>query len=115
MKILLYHHRTASKDGQAVHIEELTTALRQLGHEVIVVGPAATVRQSFGGQDQLIRRLKRLLPKIAYEILEFSYSIVASSSRIRSWPIDGSSRPTAGTVPTSSTSGPASSCRPGCG
>ena len=28
MKIL-YHHRTASKDGQAVHIEELIAALRR--------------------------------------------------------------------------------------
>ena len=37
MKIL-YHHRTASKDGQAVHIEELIGALRE-GHEVRVVAP----------------------------------------------------------------------------
>ena len=40
MKIL-YHHRTASKDGQAVHIEEMIEALRALGHEVRVVAPMA--------------------------------------------------------------------------
>ena len=26
---ILYHHRTASKDGQAVHIEEMIEALRE--------------------------------------------------------------------------------------
>ncbi len=36
MKIL-YHHRTASKDGQAVHIVEMIDALRSEGHEVRVV------------------------------------------------------------------------------
>jgi hypothetical protein len=40
MKIL-YHHRTASKDGQAVHIEEMIDALRALGHQVRVVAPRA--------------------------------------------------------------------------
>jgi len=40
MKIL-YHHRTASKDGQAVHIEEMIDAMRSLGHEVRVVAQVA--------------------------------------------------------------------------
>jgi hypothetical protein len=43
MKIL-YHHRTASKDGQAVQIEEMIEAMRSLGHQVRVV--ATTI----GGQ-----------------------------------------------------------------
>ena len=38
MKIL-YHHRTASKDGQAVHIEEMIDAMRANGHQVRVVAP----------------------------------------------------------------------------
>ena len=38
MKIL-YHHRTRSKDGQFVHIEEMIEALRGLGHEGIVAAP----------------------------------------------------------------------------
>ena len=38
MKIL-YHHRIASKDGQAVYIEEMIEAMRSLGHEVRVVAP----------------------------------------------------------------------------
>ena len=36
---ILYHHRIASHDGQAVHIEEVTRALGELGCRVVVVGP----------------------------------------------------------------------------
>ena len=79
MKIL-YHHRTASKDGQAVHIEEMIEALRHLGHEVRVVAP---VDESVEAQGQMghdmgwVHRLKAMLPKALYELMEFSYSWVA--------------------------------------
>jgi glycosyltransferase involved in cell wall biosynthesis len=78
MKIL-YHHRTASKDGQAVHIEEMVTALRALGHEVRVVGPDAPVDQGegMGGEVAWVRRLRNALPKAAYELLELGYSLLA--------------------------------------
>lgn len=76
MKIL-YHHRTASRDGQAVHIEELTAALRKLGHDLIVVGPKATASRSFGTEGKLVPSLKRYLPRALYELMEFSYAIVA--------------------------------------
>jgi glycosyltransferase involved in cell wall biosynthesis len=77
MKIL-YHHRTASKDGQAVHIEELIAALRQLGHEVRVVGPTIGRAGGAMGQDAgWVHRLKRALPKSLYELLELSYSLIA--------------------------------------
>ena len=76
MKIL-YHHRTGSKDGQAVHIEELIGALRRRGHDVIVVAPATTERQEFGQQSGLVSALKRHLPKAIYEAAEFSYAFVA--------------------------------------
>ncbi|MBK7593528.1 MAG: glycosyltransferase family 4 protein [Betaproteobacteria bacterium] len=77
MKIL-YHHRTASKDGQAVHIEELIAALRQLGHEVCVVGPANGRGGGAMGDDAgWVHKLKRALPKSLYELLELSYSLIA--------------------------------------
>lgn len=76
MKIL-YHHRTASRDGQAVHIEELISALRDQGHEVAVVGPRLEVQGGFGGESRLVRRLKSCLPKAAFQLLELIYSIVA--------------------------------------
>ncbi len=83
MKIL-YHHRTASKDGQAVHIEEMVHALRELGHEVLVVGPSGPDDANGGGMGGgigddkgWVSRLRRALPAAAYELLELGYSVVA--------------------------------------
>ena len=77
---ILYHHRTASKDGQAVHIEELIHALRELGHEVRVVGPAGDDGRGGDamGQDVgWVQRLREGLPKAVYELLELGYSLLS--------------------------------------
>ncbi|MFL6717821.1 MAG: glycosyltransferase family 4 protein, partial [Burkholderiaceae bacterium] len=76
MKIL-YHHRTRSKDGQYVHIEEMIRALRQLGHEVIVVAPPSAETEDFGSDAGMVAWLKRSIPKWMYELMELSYSVVA--------------------------------------
>ena len=76
MKIL-FHHRTASVDGQAVHIEELTSALRNCGHEVIVAGPGSREDRRPGQDDGMVKALRRYLPRALYELLEISYSLVA--------------------------------------
>jgi len=66
---ILYHHRTRSRDGQSVHIDALIGAIREAGHQVIVVGP----RQIAAKKESLNRRL---LPRLAYELLEFSYNLI---------------------------------------
>jgi glycosyltransferase involved in cell wall biosynthesis len=76
MKIL-YHHRTASKDGQAVHIEELVGALRSLGHEVRVVAPNGNTSARMGARAGWVQRLHTHLPKAVYECLELAYSLIA--------------------------------------
>lgn len=76
MKIL-YHHRTASKDGQAVHIEEMIEALRAEGHEVRVIAPAIGDPGEMGGKVGWIHSLKAALPKAVYELLELAYSLHA--------------------------------------
>ena len=76
MKIL-YHHRTASKDGQAVHIDEMITALRELGHEVRVVAPQTTDGDGMGAEVGWVQRLRERLPKAVYELLELGYTLVA--------------------------------------
>lgn len=80
MKIL-YHHRTASKDGQAVHIEEMIDAMRSLGHDVRVVAPTlgapAAQQGAMGAEVGWVHRLKAALPKAVYELLELTYSLVA--------------------------------------
>lgn len=74
---ILYHHRTRSKDGQHVHISELIASLRKLGHEVVVVAPAAMERAEFGADAGAVAVLKRLLPRFAYELMELAYSVIA--------------------------------------
>ncbi|AJP48828.1 glycosyl transferase family 1 [Rugosibacter aromaticivorans] len=76
MKIL-YHHRTASKDGQAVHIEEMIAALRAQGHEVRVVAPAVSDAGQMGENVGWVYRLRSALPNALYELLELTYSLVA--------------------------------------
>lgn len=76
MKIL-YHHRTRSKDGQSVHIDEMIGALRGLGHEVIVVAPPSAETESFGSDAGLVAWLKRFMPKFSYELMELAYSVIA--------------------------------------
>lgn len=74
---ILYHHRTRSKDGQYVHIEEMINALRSLGHEVIIVAPPSAETESFGSDAGAVAMLKRYLPKWFYEIMELGYALVA--------------------------------------
>jgi len=60
-----------------VHISELIGALRKLGHEVMVVAPAATERAQFGADGGAVAVLKRYVPRFAYELMELGYSLVA--------------------------------------
>ena len=59
---LLYHHRTASRDGQEVHVRELIAALRGLGHEVAVVAPGGEADEGEGGGANEIAQ-RRALPQ----------------------------------------------------
>lgn len=82
---VLYHHRTASRDGQAVHIDEMITALRALGHEVEVVAPGGggASDNSMGGESGFVSALKRALPQVLYELMELAYSGVAYVKLVR--------------------------------
>lgn len=76
MKIL-YLHRTVSKDGQDVHIEEMIAAMRRQGHEVLVAAPRIVEDAAFGHDGGSVALIKRLLPRALYELLELGYSVVA--------------------------------------
>ena len=76
MKIL-FHHRIASRDGQAVHMEELIAALHAQGHETILVGPAGFHQTAFGGSAGIVDRIKRAIPAWGFEVLELGYNIPA--------------------------------------
>jgi len=74
---ILYHHRTLSKDGQNVHIEELIAAFRAAGHDVCVVGPSGHGDAAFGSDGGYLSRLRALLPPALSEVAELLYSVVA--------------------------------------
>lgn len=77
MKIL-YHHRTASRDGQSTHIEEMIRSMRKLGCQVEEAAPVIDEGASqTGGSAGWVGKLKAHLPRGLYELAEFSYSLVA--------------------------------------
>jgi len=89
---ILYHHRTLSKDGQNVHIEELIAAFRRSGHEVCVVGPGGHGEAAFGSDGGFKSRVRAALPRAAGEIIELLYSGVAF---VRLWRAAKTFRPDA--------------------
>jgi glycosyltransferase involved in cell wall biosynthesis len=72
MKIL-YHHRTLAKDGMDVHIKEMVAALRQRGHQVLVVGPGESDSPTTGTD----RTIRRMLPTAVSEFAELAYNVLA--------------------------------------
>jgi len=74
---ILYHHRVRSKDGQGVHINEITSALQNLGHDVVVVEPPAYRRSSFGDEPGALSWIKDNIPRPFFELLELGYNIPA--------------------------------------
>ncbi len=74
---ILYSHRIQSHDGQSVHLEELVTAFRVAGHEVLVVGPSFYARTELGAESRAVALARRLLPGAVAELAELAYNIPA--------------------------------------
>jgi len=74
---ILYSHRVQSRDGQGVHIEELVSALRNAGNEVLVVGPSVYNRAELGGESAFVAAVRRILPSALIELIELYYNIPA--------------------------------------
>lgn len=72
---ILYHHRTASKDGQAVHIEEMIHALQQQGHQIRIVAPGVGQAVQFGQKAGVLKWVQQRLPRFIYELLELAYNV----------------------------------------
>jgi glycosyltransferase involved in cell wall biosynthesis len=74
---ILYSHRIQSRDGQSVHVEELVAAFRELGHEVVVVGPGFYAEAGFGQESRMVAVLRRRLPGALAELAELAYNLPA--------------------------------------
>lgn len=76
MKIL-FHHRIGSFDGQAVHVYELVAALREMEHEVIVIGHIDAESSSLRRRPTHVSFLRRVMPSVCFEVLEILYGILS--------------------------------------
>jgi glycosyltransferase involved in cell wall biosynthesis len=87
----LYHHRTAGRGAEGVHIASVVRALQRLGHDVEVLSPPGVnplftagstpldkgnVRAS--GVTRLWRWLSRSSPQWAFECAELAYNLYAA-------------------------------------
>ncbi len=70
---VLYHHRTKSRDGQAVHIHELIAALRARGHRVEEWSLGGGGGHPMGSEGGALARLLGKAPRILYEVAEHAY------------------------------------------
>jgi glycosyltransferase involved in cell wall biosynthesis len=83
--VILYHHRTQAQDGQFVHVQELISALRTLGHQVVVVAPRNSDSVKFGDDSRIGQAAKRYIPTPIYELLELAYSIPEFFALLRAY------------------------------
>lgn len=80
---ILYSHRIRSRDGQSVHLEAMVAALRQAGHEVLVIGPADFAGAAMGESSRMVDALRRHLPGWIGELAEIAYAVPASLRLLR--------------------------------
>jgi len=81
---ILYHHRVAAQDGQSVHIKELTAAFKEMGHELIFIGPSLRPKE-FGQENGLLALVRKVLPQFMQEILEILYGYRAYDKLLKAY------------------------------
>jgi glycosyltransferase involved in cell wall biosynthesis len=75
---ILYLHRTQGEEPESIHIAAIVDALRGLGHEVRIVGPAPLSHAPDGdSRPTLAGRIKRAAPRWAFELMQIGYNAVA--------------------------------------
>lgn len=71
---ILYHHRTLGDGAEGIHIAEMVGAFRNLGHEVLLVGPNVRKNGSEQKRSGIFSEVKRFIKGPAYELLEIGYN-----------------------------------------
>ncbi|HID69265.1 MAG TPA: glycosyltransferase family 1 protein [Desulfobacterales bacterium] len=79
MKII-YHHRTLADGAEGIHISEMVNAFRQLGHEVLVLGPGVKREGDSESRSDRFFWVKRLFKGPLYEVVELAYNVVGYRS-----------------------------------
>jgi glycosyltransferase involved in cell wall biosynthesis len=73
---ILYHHRTLADGAEGVHIREVVSAFRELGHEVRVLGLAA----DGGSRSGVAARLRHASPSWSYELASVAANVAEYAS-----------------------------------
>jgi len=103
---ILYHHRTASRDGQEGHITELVAALRARGESVRMVSPsdsgadakdaadhegrAAETMGRMGGKRGGLAQLRALVPNALMPLASRAYDAIFTRRLVRAGRLDRS-------------------------
>jgi len=81
---IIYHHRTLGDGAEGIHIREMVSALRNLGHVVRVVSligeRVETWQTGSSAKQQVWSWISRVLPDIVYECAEVRYNFVGQRS-----------------------------------
>jgi glycosyltransferase involved in cell wall biosynthesis len=72
---ILYHHRTMGDGAEGIHIQEMVSAFRELGHEVRVVSLIGEKTNAKTAQADRWKRLRGFIPSALYEFAELSYNV----------------------------------------
>jgi glycosyltransferase involved in cell wall biosynthesis len=75
MKIL-YHHRTMGDGAEGIHIQEMVSAFRDLGHEVMVVSLIGERTNAATPEARRWMRLRSFIPSAMYECAELGYNVL---------------------------------------
>lgn len=87
---ILYHHRTQGRGAEGLHISRIVLALRELGHDVVVVSPPGIdpmaahgglpIEQAgarIPGLARFWKWMSRNLPGFVFELAEVAYNVPA--------------------------------------
>lgn len=75
---ILYHHRTAADDGQAVHIRELQRAFQRAGHEIREVAIVKRADPKNPHRQSLIGKIADASPAFVREWMEHGYDFAGA-------------------------------------
>lgn len=81
---ILYHHRSLAQGAEGIHIDAMVEAFRAIGHEVRVIGAAA----SSGARSSRAAAVKASLPGLAFEAASIAYNVpeyLTMRRELRDW------------------------------
>ncbi|MDR4503170.1 MAG: glycosyltransferase family 4 protein [Candidatus Scalindua sp.] len=73
---ILYHHRTLGDGAEGIHIREMVKAFREIGYEVLVIGPLGETSDNVSKKASVLYKIKNILPGFFYELLELGYNLI---------------------------------------